>query len=402
MLQALGIGEAFVLGTSQGGWIAARMAMLAPDVIRGIIPLGTSMDYESERSRDLGCWDGLEFCTPSIDALAEPVGDDWVVPTEFVDGVLESGLGTTVTPRREFWYAEHQRNYTGDEGRHRLRVASINLRDRDGLHGRLDSIHCPVLWLHGTADRVYSIPNAEEEITMFTNSAGAELRIVERGQHFLSASDPDTVNAAAIEFIDRCERSDGRRLRRGHADVPGGARDRAGHADPAGRRLPAGRGRGPGRVRGSGDGLAPRRRARQPGGVGYHRRPAARDRPPARNRSVADRAERLGHLMRLDAQHDEEPGIDDDEGAIADDRLRLIFTCCHPALDVPARVALTLRALGGLTTGEIARAFLVAEPAMGKRIVRAKRKIADAHIPYACRPATSCRSACAACCGPSI
>ena len=58
VLQALGIGEAFVLGTSQGGWIAARMAMLAPDVIKGIIPLGTSMDYESERSRDLGCWDG--------------------------------------------------------------------------------------------------------------------------------------------------------------------------------------------------------------------------------------------------------------------------------------------------------------------------------------------------------
>ena len=72
----------------------------------------------------------------------------------------------------------------------------------------------------------------------------------------------------------------------------------------------------------------------------------------------------------------------DDESAIVDDRLRLIFTCCHPALDMPARVALTLRALGGLTTGEIARAFLVAEPTMGKRIVRAKRKIADAHIPY--------------------
>jgi RNA polymerase sigma-70 factor, ECF subfamily len=72
----------------------------------------------------------------------------------------------------------------------------------------------------------------------------------------------------------------------------------------------------------------------------------------------------------------------DDESTIVDDRLRLIFTCCHPALDTSARVALTLRALGGLTTGEIARAFLVAEPTMGKRIVRAKRKIADAHIPY--------------------
>jgi len=99
-----------------------------------------------------------------------------------------------------------------------------------------------------------------------------------------------------------------------------------------------------------------------------------------RDRSVADRAERLAELSRLDAQH-EEPSMED-ESTIVDDRLRLIFTCCHPALEMPARVALTLRALGGMTTGEIARAFLVAEPTMGKRIVRAKRKIADAHIPY--------------------
>jgi RNA polymerase sigma-70 factor, ECF subfamily len=100
-----------------------------------------------------------------------------------------------------------------------------------------------------------------------------------------------------------------------------------------------------------------------------------------RDRSVAARAERLAELMRLDAQHEEEPTMDD-ESSIVDDRLRLIFTCCHPALQMPARVALTLRALGGMTTGEIARAFLVEEPTMGKRIVRAKRKIADAHIPY--------------------
>lgn len=65
-----------------------------------------------------------------------------------------------------------------------------------------------------------------------------------------------------------------------------------------------------------------------------------------------------------------------------DDRLRLIFTCCHPALAVPAQVALTLRLLGGLTTAQIARAFLVPEPTMAQRIVRAKAKIRDARIPY--------------------
>lgn len=204
VLDVLNIADAFVQGTSQGGWVTVRTALLAPGRVKGIIPLGTSMDYESQRSRDLGCWDGIEFCTPAIDGLADRVDADWVIPTDTVDAVLVEGFGDTVTDdMRALWHAEHQKNYAGDDGRQRLRTIAINLRDRDGLHGRLDQVTCPVLWMQGSADRVYSARNAEEEIGLFINSADAQLKIVEDGQHFLSASHPAEVNAATIDFINR-------------------------------------------------------------------------------------------------------------------------------------------------------------------------------------------------------
>ena len=203
VMEALGIKKAFVLGTSQGGWITVRMALLAPEKIEGIVPLGTSMDSESERTRSLGCWDAIDFCTKIIEKwTTTKATPDFEPDDDFCKFLIDVGFGKNCDSSvRDYWKKTIKSNYQGDDGRKRARMAAINLRGRDGLHGRLFDVRCPVMWLQGTDDPIYSVANAEQEIQMFVNSPETKLVTVQNGQHFLSASHPKEVNDALIEFV---------------------------------------------------------------------------------------------------------------------------------------------------------------------------------------------------------
>lgn len=202
VLEKLGIKKAYALGTSQGGWIVTRMALLAPNVMAGIIPLGTSMNKECQRTIDLGCWDGYNDVDKAVQAFwSKEAVPDFEVPLWYSDFLIDIGFGKDVDSKvRDFWRNQIKNNYVGEEGRQRIHMAAINLRDRDGLHARIADLECPVLWIHGTSDVVYSVANAKEELPLFKKT-NPKLQVVEGGQHFLSFSHPEEIAQALLGFV---------------------------------------------------------------------------------------------------------------------------------------------------------------------------------------------------------
>ncbi|CAI7674066.1 unnamed protein product [Penicillium pancosmium] len=204
-LDALGIDQAFVMGTSQGGWIAARMALLAPSRVRGIILIGTSMDAESAASRELGCWDGCE-ATAALVQLSHDLSPmpDFVTGDGYSDFLMDIGYGKGVTQvLRKKWAESIRSIYSGDAGKRKICMAAVCISSRDGLHSRLPHIECPVLWMQGTDDVVFSVANAEKEIKLFKNAPEARLIPMQGGVHFLSFTHEKEIHQNILQFIGR-------------------------------------------------------------------------------------------------------------------------------------------------------------------------------------------------------
>lgn len=175
------------------------------------------MDYESERLVKAGSWDARSVMPPMIETFSKPVPSTWELEEEFCSALVDNGFGKECAEEtRTQWIGLLKKNYRGDAGRKRLRQAAINLLERDGLFQRLPDIKCPVLWLQGESDAVFSVETANEEIKLFTNSPDAHVIPVKGGQHYLSWSNPEEVDSALLEFIgkhQKGEKPDARALR---------------------------------------------------------------------------------------------------------------------------------------------------------------------------------------------
>ncbi|CRG88294.1 hypothetical protein PISL3812_05323 [Talaromyces islandicus] len=200
VMDKLGIKNAFALGTSQGGWIVVRMALLMPEKILGLLPLGTSMDYESAESRTLGAWEPASIIAPFVEKWTTTTETpEFVVDDVWCGMVASLGFSGAVSAETTtFWKEEVKSTYVGDEGRNKVRMASINLLSRDGLLLRLQDIKCP-----GTEDAPFGTNLPAEQIKLFASSKEAKLTIVQGGGHYLNVTSPMEVNESILDIVSK-------------------------------------------------------------------------------------------------------------------------------------------------------------------------------------------------------
>lgn len=204
VMSKLGVEKAFALGTSQGGWMVVRMALLAPERILGLLPLGTSMDAETTESQSKGCWDPVPLLKPFSDKWASvDATPDFEIDDVWCGMVASFGFGSHATDAStNFWTSTLKDVYRGDEGRKKARMALLCLLSRDGLTLRLGDVRCPVYWLQGTQDTPYGNQIQHEQIELF-GSTDKNLKIVEGGAHYLNATNPKEVNEAVLEMLSK-------------------------------------------------------------------------------------------------------------------------------------------------------------------------------------------------------
>lgn len=205
VMTALGVEKAFALGTSQGGWMVVRMALLAPSRILGLLPLGTSMDAETQETREKGCWDPAPLLQPFVSAWTSATATpDFEIQDEWCGMVASFGFGAHATEESTgFWTGVLKKVYAGDEGRRKARMAVMCLLSRDSLTVRLGDVECPVYWLQGTDDAPYGSRIQSEQIEMFTGSKEKKLSIVEGGAHYLNATNAKETNEAIMEMVSK-------------------------------------------------------------------------------------------------------------------------------------------------------------------------------------------------------
>jgi pimeloyl-ACP methyl ester carboxylesterase len=204
VLDALEIpGKVFVTGIDQGGWMTVQTALLAPTRISGVIPIDTSMSSESPHALELGCWDAYSVLSPYIDAWATPSAMRIFEPdAAFIAAQVEKGFAKDGSlPDKDFWSVTLKRNWSGEEGRKRARMAAICLRDRDSLRARLGDVKCPVLWLQGERESEYSAALAREEIGLF-GCEEKSLEVWDEGMQYTTSSRVERVSERLLEFVD--------------------------------------------------------------------------------------------------------------------------------------------------------------------------------------------------------